>query len=197
MSKGRLEAFSDAVIAIVMTIMVLELVPPHEPSLEALEPLLPILLGYVVSFLYLGIYWNNHHHLLQAARRVDGVVLWSNLFLLFCLSLVPFTTAWIGDTGFASVPVAVYGVVLLLAAVAYYLLVHALIRCQPPGNRLADVVGRDEKGVLSAIAYLIAVPLALLVPLVSLAVYIGVAIVWVIPDRRMERALEAADGETR
>jgi uncharacterized membrane protein len=196
MSKGRLEAFSDAVIAIVMTIMVLELVPPHEPTLEALRPLVPILLGYVVSFVYLGIYWNNHHHLFQVARVVDGVVLWANLFLLFCLSLVPFATAWIGDTEFAPVPVAVYGGVLLLAAIAYYLLVHALIRCQPPGNRLADAVGRDEKGVLSAVAYLIALPLALVLPLGSLAIYIPVAIVWVIPDRRMERAVQDGDRGT-
>jgi uncharacterized membrane protein len=197
MSKGRLEAFSDAVIAIVMTIMVLELVPPHEPTLEALRPLLPILLGYVVSFVYLGIYWNNHHHLLQVARTVDGLVLWANLFLLFCLSLIPFATAWIGETEFASVPVAVYGGVLLLAAVAYYLLVHALIRCQPAGSRLPEVVGRDEKGVLSAIAYLVALPLALVLPLAALAIYIVVAVVWVIPDRRMERAVTASDADHR
>jgi uncharacterized membrane protein len=193
MHKGRLEAFSDAVIAIVMTVMVLELVPPHGATIDDLAPLAPIWLAYVLSFLYLGIYWNNHHHLLQVAQRVDGAVLWANLFLLFWLSLIPFTTGWIGESAFAPVPMAAYGVVLLLAAVAYFLLVRALIRCQPDDSLLAAAIGRDVKGIGSAIAYLLAVPLALVLPLVAFAIYLAVAIVWVVPDRRMERAVEAAD----
>ena len=189
MSKGRLEAFSDGVIAILITIMVLELKVPQGTTLAALEPLAPVFLSYVLSFVYLGIYWNNHHHLIQASKVVDGRVLWANLILLFWLSLVPFGTAWMGENHFAPIPTAVYGVPLLMAAVAYYILVRALIAAPGQARTLASAIGGDAKGKLSVVAYLVAIPVAFAAPLLSLALYIGVAAVWFVPDRRMERAL--------
>ena len=189
MTRGRLEAFSDAVIAIVMTIMVLELVPPHEPTLEALAGLWPIFLAYVLSFAHLGIYWNNHHHLLQAARTVSGRVLWMNLHLLFWLSLVPFATAWMGETGFAPIPTAAYGVVLLMCAFAYGFLVVALRRAPGQTETLAEALGNDVKGWISPLFYLAAVPLAFLAPVVSVGLYATVAAMWIVPDPRIERRI--------
>ncbi len=189
MSKGRMEAFSDGVIAILITIMVLELKVPQGARLDDLRPLFPVLLSYVLSFVYLGIYWNNHHHLLHAVRHVDGRVLWANLHLLFWLSLLPFVTHWTGETHFAEVPVAAYGGVLLLAGTAYWLLVHALISREGSDSLLASAIGSDFKGNISILAYLAAIPLAFVYPLLANAFYVGVAILWLVPDRRIERAL--------
>jgi uncharacterized membrane protein len=189
MSRNRLEAFSDGVMAIIITIMVLELVPPHEPTLQALFDLWPTFLSYVLSFVVIGIYWNNHHHLFQAVRFVNGQVLWANLHLLFWLSLLPFATGWMGENAFASLPVAVYGLDLLAAAIAYYLLVRALLRAQPEGSAapLAEALGRDWKGRLSPVAYAVSVPIAFVAPWVSFGVYVAVALIWVVPDTRIER----------
>jgi TMEM175 potassium channel family protein len=191
MSKGRLEAFSDGVIAIIITIMVLELRPPDGVSLEDLSPLLPAFAIYALSFALLGIYWANHHHLLQGARTVDGRVLWANLHLLFWLSLFPFGTAWVGDSGFSSIPVATYGVVLLLAAGAYYLLVRALILAPGQTDALSAAVGRDTKGKVSPLLYAVAIPVALLAPWLAMGIYLLVAIIWIVPDRRIERAIRS------
>jgi len=190
MTKGRLEAFSDGVIAIIITIMVLELRPPHGETFASLVPLRDKFLSYVLSFVFLGIYWNNHHHLLQAAKRVDGRVLWANMHLLFWLSLVPFTTAWMGEGGFAPVPVATYGVVLLCAGVAYFLLSRALVARHGEGSVLARAVGNDTKGLLSVVLYAVAIAVALPAPLVSCAIYVVVEVIWLVPDRRIERVLE-------
>jgi uncharacterized membrane protein len=184
-----MEAFSDGVIAILITIMVLELKVPHGADLADLRPLGPVLLSYVLSFVYLGIYWNNHHHLLHAVRHVDGRVLWANLHLLFWLSLLPFVTHWTGETGFSAVPVAAYGGVLLLAGIAYWLLVHALIAREGRDSLLASAIGSDFKGNVSIVAYLVAIPLAFVERHASNAVYVAVAILWLVPDRRIERAL--------
>jgi len=189
MSKGRMEAFSDGVIAIIITIMVLELHPPHEATLAALRPLAPIVSSYLLSFLFVGIYWNNHHHLLQAARQVDGRVLWANLHLLFWLSLIPFISGWMGETTFAAWPVALYGVDLLFAGIAYYILVHLLITLHGADSPLAAAIGRDAKGILSVIVYLLAIPVAFLNAGVAFALYALVAIMWLIPDRRIEKQL--------
>lgn len=186
MTSGRLEAFSDAVVAIVMTIMVLELVPPHEAELVDLLPLWPIFLAYVLSFAIIGIYWNNHHHLLHASRTVSGRVLWTNLHLLFWLSLIPFGTAWIGETEFASRPMAVYGGILLMAAIAYYLLVRALIAAPGQTETLATALKGDVKGRVSPWIYAAAIPIALVAPYVSFGLYVAVAAMWIIPDRRFE-----------
>ena len=191
MTRGRLEAFSDAVIAIVMTIMVLELVPPHEPTLEALGELWPIFLAYVLSFAHIGIYWNNHHHLLQAARTVSGRVLWMNMHLLFWLSLVPFTTAWMGETQFQPIPTAIYGLVLLMSAFAYGLLVVALRRAPGQSETLAEALGNDIKGWISPVFYFTAIPLAFLMPVLSVGLYVLVAAMWIIPDPRIERRITA------
>jgi uncharacterized membrane protein len=183
-----MEAFSDGVIAIIITIMVLELRPPHETSLAGLRPLLPVLGSYVMSFIYLGIYWNNHHHLLHATEHVDGRGLWANLHLLFWLSLVPFVTAWMGENNFAQWPVALYGAVLLLAGIAYYILVRALLAT--PGNSLlADALGSDFKGKISIVIYLVGILLAFVNPLIAVLIYVAVAAVWLIPDRRIERKI--------
>jgi len=190
MSKGRLEAFSDGVIAILITIMVLELKVPEGATLDTLEPLGPVLLSYVLSFVNLGIYWSNHHHLIQASKVVSGRVLWANLNLLFWLSLFPFGTAWMGENEFAPIPTAVYGVPLLLAGVAYFFLVRALIAAPGQPSSLAAAVGMDAKGKLSLVVYAVAIPIALVAPLLALALYAGVAAAWFIPDRRMERALD-------
>ncbi len=190
MTKGRLEAFSDGVVAIIITIMVLELKVPHGADLASLRPLTPVLLAYVLSFLYLGIYWNNHHHLLHAAHRVDGRILWANLHLLFWLSLFPFATHWTGETGFAAVPVAVYGGVLLAAALSYTLLVRALLAGHGPDSVLARAIGSDAKGKISIACYVVGILLALLVSRwLGLALYTVVALIWLIPDLRIERAL--------
>ena len=189
MTKGRMEAFSDGVIAIIITIMVLELRVPHGADLDSLRPLAPLFLSYVLSFVYLGIYWNNHHHLLHAARHVDGRILWANLHLLFWLSLFPFGAHWMGDNGFAAWPVAVYGVVLLLAGFAYWLLVRALIARHGADSVLATAIGNDFKGNVSLFAYVLGVPLAFVNPWIACAIYVAVAILWLVPDRRIERVL--------
>ena len=189
MTKNRLEAFSDGVLAIIITIMVLELKVPHDDNLAALKPLLPVFLTYVLSFLYVGIYWNNHHHLLHSTRHVSGGILWANLHLLFWLSLFPFATGWMGENHFTPLPAAMYGVVLLMAAIAYYVLQRAIIAREGARSLLASALGRDWKGKLSPIAYLAAIPLAFVNPWISSALYVLVALVWLIPDRRIERAL--------
>jgi uncharacterized membrane protein len=190
MSKGRLEAFSDGVIAIIITIMVLELRVPHDPHLGALLPLSPIFLGYVMSFLYVGIYWNNHHHLLHATRRVNGKILWANLHLLFWLSLFPFVTGWMGTNHFAPVPTAVYGGVLLMAGFAYEILLRAILRHQREDKELERAIGSDVKGRLSLVLYLLALPLAFVASWISGALYVIVALIWLIPDPRLERLKE-------
>jgi uncharacterized membrane protein len=189
MSKNRLEAFSDGVIAILITIMVLELRPPEEANPAALRPLVPVFLSYVLSFLYLGIYWNNHHHLFQVVQRVDGRVLWANMLLLFWLSLIPFVTAWLGEVGLAAWPTALYGMVLLMAAVAYFFMTRALLAIHAPDSALARALGADFKGKVSLVIYLIAIPLAFAIPWLSVALYVLLALYWLIPDRRMERTL--------
>jgi len=189
MTTARVEAFSDGVIAILITIMVLELRPPHEASLEALRPLLPVLGSYVLSYVFLGIYWSNHHHLLQAAQHVNGKVLWANLHLLFWLSLIPFVTAWMGENNFTTWPVALYGCVLLLAGIAYNILVRALLASH--GNTLlATALGSDFKGNISIVILLVAVPLAFVRSWAACLLYVLIAIMWLIPDRRIERIVE-------
>ena len=198
MSPTRLEAFSDGVLAIIITIMVLELKAPHDGTdLKALRPLIPVFLSYVLSFVYLGIYWNNHHHMLRVVRRVNGAVLWANLHLLFWLSLFPFVTAWVGENHFAPTPSALYGVVLLLAAIAYYILQGTIIRSEGPGSLLAAAIGRDLKGKLSPVIYLVAIPAAFVEPWISLAAYVLVALMWLVPDRRIERVLESASDRSQ
>jgi uncharacterized membrane protein len=191
MSKGRLEAFSDGVIAIIITIMVLELKVPHEANWAALRPLVPVFLSYVLSFVYLGIYWNNHHHLLQAVRHVSGKVLWANLHLLFWLSLIPFVTGWTGENYFATLPVAFYGIVLLLAAIAYFILTRVLIACQGKDSALATALGRDVKGKVSVVIYAVAILLSFVNSWFALMLYVLVAMMWLVPDRRIEKALNS------
>ena len=188
MGKNRLEAFSDGVIAIIITIMVLEMKVPHGESLDALLPLLPVFLSYVLSFVYVGIYWNNHHHMLHASANVSGAALWANLHLLFWLSLFPFATGWMGENHFAAVPTALYGVVLLCAAIAYWVLQQALIASH--GAVLARAVGRDWKGKLSPLLYLIGIVSALWVPPLAQAIYVFVALLWLVPDRRIEHQVD-------
>jgi uncharacterized membrane protein len=190
MKTSRLEAFSDGVLAIIITIMVLELKVPHAVELAALKPLLPVLLSYVLSFIYLGIYWNNHHHLFQATEQVSGGILWANLHLLFWLSLFPFTTGWIGENGLASTPTAIYGFVLLMAAVAYYILERVIIAKEGSHSIVASAVGSDWKGKLSPALYLMAIPLAFVNAWIASGVYVFVALLWLIPDPRIERELE-------
>ena len=193
MKTNRLEAFSDGVIAILITIMVLEMKVPHGENLEALIPVIPVFLSYVLSFIYLGIYWNNHHHMLHAAQIVTGPILWANLHLLFWLSLVPFATGWMGENHFASAPAALYGVVLLMAALAYYVLQLKIIAAQGPDSILQKAIGSDWKGKLSPGLYAIAIPIAFWWQWISMGLYILVALLWLIPDRRIERALSKAD----
>jgi TMEM175 potassium channel family protein len=195
MRTSRLEAFSDGVLAIIITIMVLELKVPHEVSWSALRPLWPVFLSYVLSFVYLGIYWNNHHHMLHLTRRVTGGILWANLHLLFWLSLVPFTTSWMGENHFAPKPTAAYGIVLLLAAIAYYVLQQAIIRSQGPRSELAAAVGRDWKGRVSPIGYAVAILAALVQPWVAGVLYGVIALVWLVPDSRIERRYAEAGHE--
>ncbi|HET7104976.1 MAG TPA: TMEM175 family protein, partial [Terracidiphilus sp.] len=192
MHKDRLEAFSDGVFAIIITIMVLELHVPHGQQLSALQPLLPVFLSYVLSFVYVGIYWNNHHHHLQVARRVSGGVLWANLHLLFWISLFPFVTGWMGENAFAPIPTALYGGVLLMAAVAYWILAHALIAVEGRESVLARALGRDRKGVISVVLYAVGILLACTTTWAAQAIYILVALIWLVPDRRIERVLPSA-----
>ena len=191
MGTNRLEAFSDGVIAVIITIMVLEMKVPHGEGMETLVPVIPIFLSYILSFVYLGIYWNNHHHMLHACQKVTGSMLWANLHLLFWLSLIPFATGWMGENNFAPIPVAAYGVVLVAAAVAYYILVRALIAREGRDSVLAIAVGRDTKGTISPLIYAIAIPIALVAPWVSFALYVFVAVIWFVPDLRIERQLGA------
>ena len=196
MGKGRLEAFSDGVIAIIITIMVLEMKVPHGDSLDDLLPLLPVFLSYVLSFVYVGIYWNNHHHMLQASTTVSGAMLWANLHLLFWLSLFPFASGWMGENHFAALPTAFYGVILLMAAIAYYLLQLAIIREQGPGSILKKALGRDWKGKLSPLLYIGAIVATLWVPPIAHAIYVAAALIWLIPDRRIENVLPHTRGRT-
>ena len=189
MPTNRLEAFSDGVLAIIITIMVLELHAPHESSARALLPLLPSLCSYVLSFIYLGIYWNNHHHMFQATERISGGVLWANLHLLFWLSLFPFVTGWIGETRLALTPTVCYGVVLMMAAIAYLILQTVIIRAQDSDSQLAQAIGSDVKGKLSAVLYALAIAAAFLRPEISGALYVIVALIWLVPDRRIERTM--------
>lgn len=190
MTKNRMEAFSDGVLAIIITIMVLELKVPHDASWDALLKLWPVFVSYVLSFVYLAIYWNNHHHLLHASKGVNGSILWANIHLLFWLSLVPFTTGWMGENHFAAAPTALYGVVLLMAGFAYWLLQTSIIRHEGPDSALPKAVGRDLKGKGSVVLYAIAVPCVYWMPTVSWCIYLFVALMWLIPDRRIERQLD-------
>lgn len=189
MKKGRLEAFSDAVVAILITIMVLELKVPHGTDLQSIRPLLPVFLTYVLSFIYVGIYWNNHHHMFHATEQIDGKILWANMNLLFWLSLIPFATGWMGENHLAPLPTAVYGIVLLLAAVAYTILQTLIIAHQGKHSRLAEAVGKDKKGKLSMLLYIAAISLAFFNQLISVGLYVLVALIWLVPDRRIESKL--------
>ena len=190
MGKNRLEAFSDGVLAIIITIMVLELRAPHSDSLTALKPLLPVFMAYVLSFMYVGIYWNNHHHLMHTVQHVSASILWANMHLLFWLSLVPFATAWMGENHFAATPAALYGFILLMAGFAYWLLQHAIIRGHGPDSVLARAIGIDVKGYGSMVLYAIAIPLAFYQEFLAGIIYLLVALWWLIPDRRIERKLD-------
>ena len=189
MSKSRLEAFSDGVIAIIITIMVLEFKVPHEATWQALIPLAPIFLSYALSFVFVGIYWSNHHHLLQVVEHVNGRVLWANLHLLFWLSLTPFVTGWLGENKFAAVPAALYGVVLLCAAIAYFILARSLLSIHSPDSVLATALGADFKGKISMVIYLVAIPLAFVRSWLACGLYILVAVMWLVPDRRIEKKI--------
>lgn len=186
MKKSRLEAFSDGVFAIILTIMVIELKVPHGANWQDLIAIVPAFLSYLLSFIYIGIYWNNHHHLLQLAKEVSGSVLWANLHLLFWLSLTPFATAWAGENHFEPAPVAIYGFVLMMSGIAYYILTRRLIRVEQGGSVLEKAVGQDKKGVASVILYALAIVFSFMSPLISCAIYVGVAVMWIIPDRRIE-----------
>jgi uncharacterized membrane protein len=190
MTKNRLEAFSDGVIAIIITIMVLEIKVPHSTDFAALKPLLPVFLSYLLSFIYLGIYWSNHHHMFHTIKNVSGVILWANLHLLFWLSLIPFTTGWIGENHFAEVPMAMYGFVLFMCAIAYSILQRILIARHDQNDILARAVGKDLKGKISNILYLISIPSAFIHPLIAGAIFIFVAFMWLIPDKRIEAKLQ-------
>jgi uncharacterized membrane protein len=188
MSKGRLEAFSDGVLAVIITIMVLELNIPHGSTFAALVPLLPVILAYALSFIYVGIYWNNHHHMLHATQHIDGSIMWANLHLLFWLSLIPFVTGWCSENHFAALPVAMYGVVLLMAALAYTILQARIIRHEGAGSLLGRAVGRDYKGKVSLLCYLVAIPSVLVSPWIAVGLYVLVALIWLVPDSRIEKA---------
>lgn len=189
MNKNRLEAFSDGVLAIIITIMVLEMKVPHEVEIQSLKPLIPVFLSYVLSFIFIGIYWNNHHHMLHAASKVNGRTLWANLHLLFWLSLVPFVTGFMGENSFATIPVALYGFVLLMSGIAYYILTRSLIAQHGHNSTLAKAIGRDGKGIISLIIYALAIPLAFVHTWFSISFYIVVAIVWIVPDKRIEKVI--------
>ncbi|TAH44391.1 MAG: DUF1211 domain-containing protein [Bacteroidetes bacterium] len=189
MNKGRLEAFSDGVLAIIITIMVLEMKVPHDATFEELKPLFPVFISYLLSFIYLGIYWNNHHHLLHSIKKVSGGVLWANLHLLFWLSLVPFVTGWMGENHFAPATIALYGFVLLMSAIAYWILAHSLINYHGKESLLAKALGSDVKGKISIVIYLIAIPVSFMNQWISGALFILVALMWLIPDSRIEKAI--------
>ena len=189
MNKTRLEAFSDGVIAIIITIMVLELKVPHGESLSVLRPLCPVFFSYVLSFIYVGIYWNNHHHMLHATHKVSGAVMWANLHLLFWLSLLPFVTAWMGENHFSALPTALYGSVLLMAGSAYWILIRAIIATEGPQSLLAKAIGRDTKGNVSVAIYAVAIAVSFYQPWIAQVLYVGVALTWLVPDRRIERVL--------
>ena len=191
MGKGRLEAFSDGVLAIIITIMVLEIKVPHGDILEDLKPLLPIFMSYVLSFIYIGIYWNNHHHLMQVVNKVNGAVLWSNIHLLFWLSLVPFATAWMGENHFSKWPVILYGFILMMAAVAYYILAQCLSNIHGKDSALAQAIGKDKKGIISLILYIIGIACSSINPWIGFSIYVIVAAIWFIPDRRIEKKIES------
>lgn len=189
MHKGRLEAFSDGVIAVIITIMVLELKPPHEADIHALIMLCPVFISYILSFIFIAIYWNNHHHMLQAATKVNGAILWANMHLLFWLSLIPFLTAWMGEHSFAEWPVALYGTDLLMCGLAYYILARLLVTHHGKDSAIAHAIGNDFKGIASLVIYAIAIPLAFIKPMASYALYASVALMWLVPDRRIEKTL--------
>ena len=189
MGKGRLEAFSDAVLAIIMTIMVLEMKAPHGDSLASLKPLMPVFISYVLSFVYIGIYWNNHHHMLHAAKYVNGRSLWANTHLLFWLSLIPFVTGWMGENNFSTLPVVFYGIVLLMAGVAYYFLAHSLAGLHGKNSTLAEAFGNDWKGILSVVSYAVGIGLSFIRPWLGMLIYATVAIIWFIPDTRIEKRI--------
>lgn len=191
MSKSRLEAFSDGVLAIIITIMVLELHVPHGQNLAALRPIMPVLLTYLLSFVYVGIYWNNHHHLLHATKQVRGSVLWANLHLLFWLSLLPFATGWMGESGFAADPTALYGAVLMLSGIAYWILVRTIIAGEGDGSLVKKAIGKDRKGVISVVLYAVAIPCCFFAHWIANSIYILVALIWLVPDRRIERVISS------
>ena len=193
MTRNRLEAFSDGVIAIIITIMVLELRAPHDANISALRPLLPVFLAYVMSFIFIGIYWSNHHHLMHAVEHVNGRILWANLHLLFWLSLTPFVTAWIGETRFAAWPIAFYGALLLLSAIAYFILTRSLLAIHASDSVLATALGSDFKGKISMVIYAVAIPLSFVRPWLAYAIYMAVAVMWLVPDRRIERTVSAGE----
>jgi uncharacterized membrane protein len=197
MEKNRLEAFSDGVLAIIITVMVLELKVPHGSDLSALRPLLPVFLTYVLSFVYLGIYWNNHHHLVKAAHRVTGAMMWANLHLLFWLSLFPFVTGWMGENHFTPGPTALYGAVMLLAAMAYYILQSVILHAEGCDSKFAAAIGRDLKGKISPVLYAIAILAAFYRPWIAGALYIAVALMWLVPDRRIERIIKETEAARR
>lgn len=189
MNKSRLEAFSDGVLAIIITIMVLEIKAPDDDSFESLQHLIPIFLSYVLSFIYVGIYWNNHHHMLQVVKKINGSILWSNLFLLFWLSLIPFATSWIGEHHFSAVPMSLYGFILLMCALSYFLLQNKIIKLEGKDSILHQAVEKDTKGKISTICYILAIPLAFVSPWISGLLYIAVALIWIIPDSRIEKQI--------
>lgn len=190
MGKGRLEAFSDGVLAIIITIMVLEMKVPHGTSLQDLKPLIPVFFSYVLSFIYIGIYWNNHHHLMQLVKKVSGAVLWSNIHLLFWLSLIPFATAWMGENHFSKWPVILYGLILMMAGVAYYILAHCLVSVHGKESTLAAAIGKDKKGIISVVLYIAGITSAFINSWIGFAIYVLVAAIWFIPDRRIENKLD-------
>jgi uncharacterized membrane protein len=195
MSKGRLEAFSDGVLAIIITIMVLEMKVPHADSLQSLQPLIPVFISYVLSFIYIGIYWNNHHHMLHAAQHVNGSVLWANSLLLFWLSLVPFVTAWMGENHFSTWPVILYGVVLLMAAISYFILAHHLTHLHGKDSLFSRSLGSDQKGKISMLIYVVGIALSFIHPLLGFAIYVVVAIIWFKPDTRFEKPIETIENK--
>lgn len=195
MEKGRLEAFSDGVLAIIITIMVLEMKVPHEDDLAALKPIFPVFISYILSFIYIGIYWNNHHHLLHAAHKINGQVMWANIHLLFWLSLMPFASGWMGENHFTTMPTALFGVVLLMAGFAYFLLSKSLVSLHGNNSLLGRAVGKDQKGIISLYLYVIAIIISFYNGMISLGLYATVAIIWVIPDRRIEKKMEDTKNE--
>jgi uncharacterized membrane protein len=197
MGKGRLEAFSDGVIAIIITIMVLEMKVPHGAEIALLKPVLPVFISYILSFVYIGIYWNNHHHMLHAAKQVSGPVLWANLHLLFWLSLTPFVSGWMGENHFAQWPVIVYGIVLLMCAIAYYILAQLLTNLHGANSTLAEAIGKDRKGIISIVLYLLGICFSFYQSLIGFSFYVIVAIIWFIPDKRIEKKLIDHDNSNR